>query len=203
MIAMYAAWVSHIGATLLAFAAPGNAPWGGTPSSPCPAASSCISALPEFRDAGSDARVSGVAESGVGVTAYVRVMSSRTATNASARWRVAVVGLVTLGLTAACSAATAEPAERVGRPRSRRRGYRPRRVRRRPPRLAPRPGTRPRGLFAAQRGFLPGEDAPWITEIRDQLIQLLLRALECYAATELGLGGTELAGAERADRQLG
>jgi DNA-binding SARP family transcriptional activator len=57
-------------------------------------------------------------------------------------------------------------------------------------------------LFVAQRGFLPGEDAPWITEIRDQLTQLRLRALECYAATELGLGGTELAGAERAGRQL-
>ena len=31
---------------------------------------------------------------------------------------------------------------------------------------------------------------------------LRLRALECYAATELGIGGTELAGAERAGRQL-
>jgi SARP family transcriptional regulator, regulator of embCAB operon len=57
-------------------------------------------------------------------------------------------------------------------------------------------------LFVAQRGFLPGEDAPWITEIRDQLSLLRLRALECYAATELGLGGPELAGAERAGRQL-
>ncbi|MCW2750274.1 MAG: DNA-binding transcriptional activator of the family [Aeromicrobium sp.] len=57
-------------------------------------------------------------------------------------------------------------------------------------------------LFVAQRGFLPGEDAPWITEIRDQLSLLRLRALECYAATELGLGGAELAGAERAGRQL-
>ena len=57
-------------------------------------------------------------------------------------------------------------------------------------------------LFVAQRGFLPGEDAPWINEIRHQLTVLRLRALECYAATELGLGGTELAGAVRAGRQL-
>ncbi len=57
-------------------------------------------------------------------------------------------------------------------------------------------------LFAAERGFLPGEDAPWITEIRGQVTALRLRALECYAATELGLGGAELAGAERAGRKL-
>lgn len=57
-------------------------------------------------------------------------------------------------------------------------------------------------LFTAERGFLPGEDAPWITAIRDQLTELRLRALECYAATELALGGTELAGAVRAGRQL-
>jgi SARP family transcriptional regulator, regulator of embCAB operon len=57
-------------------------------------------------------------------------------------------------------------------------------------------------LFVAQRGFLPGEDGRWITEIRDQLTLLHLRALDCYAATELGLGGTELASAERAGRRL-
>ena len=57
-------------------------------------------------------------------------------------------------------------------------------------------------LFTAERGFLPGEDAPWIEEIRRQVTEIRLRALECYAATELGLGGTELAGAERAGRQL-
>jgi DNA-binding SARP family transcriptional activator len=57
-------------------------------------------------------------------------------------------------------------------------------------------------LFVAERGFLPGEDAAWITEIRHQLTVLQLRALECYAATELGLGGTELAGAVRAGHQL-
>jgi DNA-binding SARP family transcriptional activator len=57
-------------------------------------------------------------------------------------------------------------------------------------------------LFVAERGFLPGEDAPWVTEIRHQLTVLRVRALECYAATELGLGGAELGGAERAARQL-
>ena len=57
-------------------------------------------------------------------------------------------------------------------------------------------------LIVAERGFLPGEDAPWIDEIRHQLTELHLRALECYAAAGLGLGGTELAAAVRAGRQL-
>ena len=57
-------------------------------------------------------------------------------------------------------------------------------------------------LFVAERGFLPGEDAPWIDEIRHQLTELRLRALECYAAAGLGIGGTELAAAVRAGRQL-
>ena len=57
-------------------------------------------------------------------------------------------------------------------------------------------------LFTAERGFLPGEDAPWIDEIRHQLAELHVRALECYAATGLGLGGTELSAAVRAGRQL-
>ena len=57
-------------------------------------------------------------------------------------------------------------------------------------------------LFVAERDFLPGEDAPWIDEIRHQLTELRLRALECYAAAGLGIGGTELPGAVRAGRQL-
>ncbi len=57
-------------------------------------------------------------------------------------------------------------------------------------------------LFVAERGFLPGEDAPWIDQIRNQLTDLRLRALECYAAAELGIAGTELSGAVRAGRQL-
>ena len=57
-------------------------------------------------------------------------------------------------------------------------------------------------LFVAERDFLPGEDAPWIDEIRHQLTELRLRALECYAAAGLGIGETELAAAVRAGRQL-
>jgi DNA-binding SARP family transcriptional activator len=57
-------------------------------------------------------------------------------------------------------------------------------------------------LFVAERLFLPGEDASWIDEVRHQLEVLHLRALEAYAATELGIGGTELAGAVRAGRHL-
>ncbi len=57
-------------------------------------------------------------------------------------------------------------------------------------------------LFVAERDFLPGEDAPWIDEIRHRLTELRLRALECYAAAGLGIGGTELAAAVRAGRQL-
>ena len=57
-------------------------------------------------------------------------------------------------------------------------------------------------LFVAERGFLPGEDAPWAEEIRNQLTVLRLRALECYAAAGLGLGRTELDAAVRAGRQL-
>lgn len=48
-------------------------------------------------------------------------------------------------------------------------------------------------LFVAERDFLPGEDAPWVDEIRHQLTELRLRALECYAAAGLGLDGTDSA----------
>jgi DNA-binding SARP family transcriptional activator len=57
-------------------------------------------------------------------------------------------------------------------------------------------------LFVAERDFLPGEDAPWIDDVRNQLTVLRLRALESYAAAALGIGGTELAAAVRAGRQL-
>ncbi|HEX9042645.1 MAG TPA: BTAD domain-containing putative transcriptional regulator [Trebonia sp.] len=57
-------------------------------------------------------------------------------------------------------------------------------------------------LFVAERGFLPGEDAPWIDETRRQLTDVRLRALECYAAAGVGIGGTELAAAVRAGHQL-
>jgi DNA-binding SARP family transcriptional activator len=57
-------------------------------------------------------------------------------------------------------------------------------------------------LFTARRGFLPDEDAEWIRDIRNELDALYLRALECYAQARLGVGGTELAAAERAGREL-
>jgi DNA-binding SARP family transcriptional activator len=57
-------------------------------------------------------------------------------------------------------------------------------------------------LFTARRGFLPVEEGAWIDERRRALDELRLRALECYAAAGLGLGGTELAGARRAGREL-
>ncbi len=57
-------------------------------------------------------------------------------------------------------------------------------------------------LFTARRGFLPGEDAQWIDEVRRHLEQLHVRALEAYAAAGLGLGGTELAAARDAGRAL-
>ena len=57
-------------------------------------------------------------------------------------------------------------------------------------------------LFTARRGFLPGEKAPWIDERRAILLDLELRALECYAAAALGIGGVEIPGAERSSRRL-
>jgi DNA-binding SARP family transcriptional activator len=52
------------------------------------------------------------------------------------------------------------------------------------------------------RGFLPGEDAPWVVERRRRLEELYLRSLELAAQAGLGIGGTELDTAERAARSL-
>jgi pentatricopeptide repeat protein len=57
-------------------------------------------------------------------------------------------------------------------------------------------------LHTADRGFLPGYDAPWIDEQRRELEELGLRALECAGAIGIGMGGPELPGAERAGRRL-
>jgi len=54
----------------------------------------------------------------------------------------------------------------------------------------------------AKRTLLGEYEAPWIDEWRRTLDEVLLRSLESYAAACLGLGGTELAGAERTARQL-
>jgi DNA-binding SARP family transcriptional activator len=57
-------------------------------------------------------------------------------------------------------------------------------------------------LFAARRGFLPGEDAPWIEATRRRLEDIHCSALECYAASTLGLAGGELPVGERTAREL-
>lgn len=57
-------------------------------------------------------------------------------------------------------------------------------------------------LHTAERDFLPGHDALWIDEIRRDLEDVRLRALECVAEAGFGLGGPELAATERAGRAL-
>jgi DNA-binding SARP family transcriptional activator len=59
-----------------------------------------------------------------------------------------------------------------------------------------------RAQFIAGRRLLPEHDAPWIDEWRRRLDEVLDHSLEAYAAACLGIGGTELAGAERAARRL-
>jgi SARP family transcriptional regulator, regulator of embCAB operon len=59
-----------------------------------------------------------------------------------------------------------------------------------------------RAQFVAGRRLLPEHEAPWIDEWRRRLDDVLDHALEAYAAACLGIGGTELAGAERAARRL-
>lgn len=54
----------------------------------------------------------------------------------------------------------------------------------------------------SQRPFLPGEEADWIDALRRELTEVRVRALECTARRSLGLGGSELALAERAGRRL-
>jgi DNA-binding SARP family transcriptional activator len=49
---------------------------------------------------------------------------------------------------------------------------------------------------------LPDEEAPWIEEVRIELESMYVRALEAYAQACLGVGQTELAGAERAAKEL-
>lgn len=56
-------------------------------------------------------------------------------------------------------------------------------------------------LVAARR-FLAGHDAAWVEVWRRRLAEILVRALEAYAAASLGVGGTELAAAERTALEL-
>ena len=57
--------------------------------------------------------------------------------------------------------------------------------------------------YVAARPLLPDQDGlPWLDSWRRRLDDALDGALEAYAAACLGLGGTEVAGAERAARRL-
>lgn len=57
-------------------------------------------------------------------------------------------------------------------------------------------------MLVSRRRFLPEADTWWADEWRTRLDDLHLHALESYARACLGLGGTELASAERAARRL-
>ena len=57
-----------------------------------------------------------------------------------------------------------------------------------------------RAQFIARRPLLPEHDAPWLDQWRRRLDEIHDRALEAYAASCLGIGGTELPAAERAAR---
>lgn len=54
----------------------------------------------------------------------------------------------------------------------------------------------------AARGFLPGEDAPWIDDQRRRLEEIHARALELVGRASLEIGGSELDTAERTARTL-
>jgi DNA-binding SARP family transcriptional activator len=54
----------------------------------------------------------------------------------------------------------------------------------------------------SQRRFLPGEEGEWIDELRRELEEIEVRALECTARRSLGIGGSEVALAERTGRRL-
>lgn len=56
--------------------------------------------------------------------------------------------------------------------------------------------------MVTHRRLLTGCEAPWIEEWRRTLAELLEHSLQCYASACLGIGGTELWGAERAAREL-
>lgn len=57
-------------------------------------------------------------------------------------------------------------------------------------------------LHTANRGFLPEHDLPWVDEVRRDLEDLQLRALECVAAAGLGIGGPEVDATVRSGRRL-
>jgi DNA-binding SARP family transcriptional activator len=54
----------------------------------------------------------------------------------------------------------------------------------------------------SQRRLLPGEEADWIEGLRRELADIQVRALECTARRSLGVGGREVAVAERTAGRL-
>lgn len=54
----------------------------------------------------------------------------------------------------------------------------------------------------SQRRFLAGEEGPWIDELRRELEDIRVKALECTARRSLGIGGPEVAVADRTARRL-
>jgi SARP family transcriptional regulator, regulator of embCAB operon len=57
-------------------------------------------------------------------------------------------------------------------------------------------------LHIARREFLAGHDAAWIDELRRSLLAIQVNALECVGEAGLGIGGSEVAAAERCGRAL-
>jgi DNA-binding SARP family transcriptional activator len=57
-------------------------------------------------------------------------------------------------------------------------------------------------LNISGRPFLAGFDAPWVEDVRRDLSELEMRCREAIAAAGIGLGGSELASAERAAKAL-
>lgn len=56
--------------------------------------------------------------------------------------------------------------------------------------------------YVSARPLMPDHDLPWLDSMRRRLDDVQEGALEAYAAACMGLGGTEIAGAERAARRL-
>lgn len=54
----------------------------------------------------------------------------------------------------------------------------------------------------ADRGFLPGEDAPWVVAVRKRLSEIHLRSLELVGGACVEIGGSETDTAERCARTL-
>ena len=59
-----------------------------------------------------------------------------------------------------------------------------------------------RAQFITRRPLMPEHDTPWLDQWRRRLAQIHDLALEAYATSCLGIGGTELPAAERAARRL-